>query len=179
MKRCPRCNRVYSETDLNFCLDDGEVLSHYADEEPTRPLRRGDAPPPTIILDSPRVTNPIGWQAGQPIEPWRPPPHPAVGQQAQFTPYLIRSPNQTLAIVSMALGIGSITVGWCCYSGMALGPAALVTGFIALMQIKNNPDIYGGKPLAIVGMVTGAVYFVAIFVILAIYIAALIAGGVQ
>src|SRR5580765_9042952 len=107
MKRCPRCNRVYSETDLNFCLDDGEVLSPYADEEPTRPLRR-DEPPPTIMIDSPRVTNPIGWQTGQPIEPWRP-QHPNVGQQPQFTPYLMpRSLNQTLAIVSMALGIGSI-----------------------------------------------------------------------
>src|SRR6476619_6836108 len=101
MKRCPRCNRVYSETDLNFCLDDGEVLSPYADEEPTRPLRRAE-PPPTIMMDSPRVTNPIGWQTGQPIEPWRPPQHPSVGQQPQFTPYLMpRSLNQTLAIVSM------------------------------------------------------------------------------
>jgi len=62
---------------------------------------------------------------------------------------------------------------------MALGPAALITGFIALTQIKNDPDTYGGKPLAIIGMVTGAIYFVGLFVFLLIYIAAIIGGGMQ
>ena len=65
MKRCPRCNKIYSDNDLNFCLDDGELLQPYNDEQPTRPLRGTD--PPTIVMDSPRVTDPIGWQAGQPI----------------------------------------------------------------------------------------------------------------
>ena len=64
MKSCPRCNRIYSEEDLNFCLDDGEVLHYYADEQPTRPLKSSD-PPPTVMMDPPPVTNPIGWHGGE------------------------------------------------------------------------------------------------------------------
>ena len=77
-------------------------------------------------------------------------------------------PNQTLASVSLGLGITSLVIGWCCSSGMILAPGALVTGFIALSQIKKDPATYGGRGFAIGGVVTGAVFlviYVLIFVI--------------
>lgn len=34
MKRCPKCNVIYNDETLNFCLDDGEWLQSDADGEP-------------------------------------------------------------------------------------------------------------------------------------------------
>src|SRR3954468_11638659 len=44
MKRCPTCDRTYTDESLNFCLDDGEWLveATVADEAPTAILS-GDA----------------------------------------------------------------------------------------------------------------------------------------
>lgn len=36
------------------------------------------------------------------------------------------------------------------------GVAALVLGWMALSQIKKTPETTGGKPMAIIGIVTGA-----------------------
>ena len=85
------------------------------------------------------------------------------------------SPNQTLAIVSLGLGIGSLTIGWCCSLGLLLAPAALITGFIALSQIKKDPSKYTGRGLAIGGMATGGVFLV--FYVLFIIIWGLAAIG--
>lgn len=86
-------------------------------------------------------------------------------------------PTQTLAVVSLCLGIASITVGWCCYIGFLLSPAALVTGFIALSQIKNDPAKYTGKGLAIGGIATGILYVIGMILIFILYGAILLAGG--
>jgi hypothetical protein len=37
------------------------------------------------------------------------------------------------------------SLGWCCSSGLLLGPAAMITGFIALSQSKKEPEHYGGR----------------------------------
>jgi nitrate reductase NapE component len=44
MKRCPKCNRQYTDDSLRFCLEDGNPLTA---------ITRGGEPPPTEIL--PRV----------------------------------------------------------------------------------------------------------------------------
>jgi hypothetical protein len=175
MKRCPRCNRIYSENDLNFCLDDGELLQHYNEEEPTRPLR-SDNPPPTIVMDPPRVTDPIGWQAGQPIGQWQ-------GQtggypQPQYQPYMAySSPNQTLAILSLGLGAASLVIGWCCSNGLVLAPAGIIMGIIALTQIKSNPQAYGGKGLAYAGIGAGSAFLLLYIFFILIYGLAAIGGA--
>ena len=87
------------------------------------------------------------------------------------------SPNQTLAIVSLGLGIGSLTIGWCCSLGLALGPAALITGFIGLSQIKKDPQKYGGRGLAIGGIVTGSVFLAAYILFIILYGAAMLLGN--
>ena len=45
MKICPQCNTKYDDDTLNFCLEDGNVLS---------PAPSGDAPPPTVMVPDPR-----------------------------------------------------------------------------------------------------------------------------
>jgi hypothetical protein len=44
MKICPRCQKTYSDENLNFCLEDGSVLTQMSQE------------PQTIFVNQPRVT---------------------------------------------------------------------------------------------------------------------------
>ena len=173
MKRCPKCGQTYTDENINFCLNDGELLSRQTGSATYEPPHRGSAEdsPPTVVLDQARVTNPIGWSApAQPPAAWQQP----AAQQA-FYPYNVAaSPNQTLGIVSLAAGAASLTIGWCCSSGLLLGPAAIITGFIALSQNKKDPEHYGGRGLAIGGIAAGAVYLAVYIVIMVIYLAATI-----
>jgi len=98
---------------------------------------------------------------------WQPPPPPAYGQ----------APKQGMAIASMICGIGSITIGWCCYVGVLAAPVAIGLGIYQLMQIKKDPQHNTGKPFALVGIITGALYFVGLIFIIMIYGIALLSGG--
>ena len=169
MKRCPRCGQSYADQDINFCLNDGELLSRLADVRPNA----YDDSPPTVVLDQARVTTPTGWGAhAQPPMQYQPP------QGQVFGSYMAsKTPDQTLAIVSIAAGAASLTIGWCCYSGVLLGPAAMITGFIALSQSKKDPQNYGGRGLAIGGIVTGGLYLLIFLTFVLIYILALLVGG--
>ncbi len=68
--------------------------------------------------------------------------------------------NNTLAVISLALGIAGIpflclsfVVAFCgCFSGL-LAIAALVTGFIARQQIKSTDE--QGDGMALIGMILG------------------------
>ena len=164
MKQCPRCSKTYTDENLNFCLEDGELLLQMAPQ----PGAYRDDPPPTVIMNEARVTNPVSWQ-----QPTAPPPAVYQGQQMMGQYPMSMTPNQTLAIVSLCLGVGSVTIGWCCYIGVLLSPAALITGFIALSQIKKDPKTYGGRGLAIGGVVTGLVYIAVVVLIVILYGAAI------
>src|SRR5215203_168964 len=68
MKRCPKCGQTYADQNLNFCLNDGELLMlesasprgpKFADDP--LPTSYADDSPPTIMMDSPRATNPTGF----------------------------------------------------------------------------------------------------------------------
>jgi hypothetical protein len=178
MKRCPQCGQTYSDENINFCLNDGELLSRQTSSSGYQPPfgegnvgSPADDSPPTMVLDQARITNPIGWSA--PAQP------PAVWQQSQpqgqqgYQPYIIpRSPDQTLPIVSLAAGVASLTIGWCCSAGLLLGPAAMITGFIALSQNKKDPEHYGGRGLAIGGIAAGGIFLVVYIIFMLIYLAA-------
>jgi hypothetical protein len=56
----------------------------------------------------------------------------------------------------MILGLLSFVVGIFCL-GPIPGVIALVLGLVALSQIKKDPARNGGKPFAIVGIVTGSI----------------------
>jgi hypothetical protein len=72
-----------------------------------------------------------------------------------------------------------MTLGLCCYFGILTGPAAVVLGIIALVQIKNDPMKYSGKGMAIAGIVTGGLYFVVLAVIVLLYGAAFLSGAIH
>jgi hypothetical protein len=182
MKRCPKCGQTYSDENINFCLNDGELLSRQTDTSSYQPPygsgRSADDSPPTVVLDQARVTNPTGWSASaSPPAQWHQ-QQPLQPQQQAFYPYNIQAPaSQALGIVSLCLGLGSMTVGWCCYIGILLGPAAMITGFIALSQNKSDPTRFGGRGLAIGGIGTGGAYIVFLVFFWRIYGLGLIGGN--
>lgn len=63
MKICPTCRRTYDDDGLNFCLEDGSVLT----------LSSVDAAAPTIVMNPPRPTNPSPQPAGGVQPSWNPP----------------------------------------------------------------------------------------------------------
>lgn len=171
MKNCPKCGRSYTDANINFCLDDGELLSR-ASLDPVG-QENVNYEPPTMMMDPGRITKEANWPTvEQPIQQWQPPAPPQPMSYQGIGPA-----DQTLAIVSLSLGIGSLTIGWCCSLGLLLGPAAMITGFISLSQIKNKPDAYTGRGFAIAGIVTGSVFLLGYIVIMIIYGAALFFGN--
>jgi hypothetical protein len=123
-------------------------------------------------------------QPNQMEQAWTPPPAPdaswgnqGVGQNTPFQPPPMSSgQNQTLAIVSLVLGILSI----CCYIGWITGPAALITGWLHRKKVKENPAEFTGDGLALAGMIIGGIFFVlwiVIFIIYAIFIALAASSG--
>src|SRR6267378_3902647 len=110
MKRCPNCNRTYTDEALNFCLEDGTPLVSMAAE-------RNE----TLRYDAPRGTNP------PPTELYRPGPSsnqaPPMAQRAphfqpQWSPMPVAQPRKSNAVwwvlgglaVAVVLGIGIIVV---------------------------------------------------------------------
>lgn len=169
MKRCPKCGQSYTDTNVNFCLNDGELLSRDLSSV-GRPFADDD-PPPTLMMDPSRVTDQTNWAAPRP---------PALYQSpAMNRPDLpggilsgTSSPNQTMAIASLALGGASLLFGVCCYAGIWLGLPAAVVGFLALRNIQNDPAQYGGRGMAIGGIATGIFSFlISILLIVVILLA--------
>ncbi len=76
MKICPKCQKTYTDDNLNFCLEDGTVLQQMASA----------APPPTVAMNVPITQQPIppqtfqqadspqgGWQQPQQAYSMQPP----------------------------------------------------------------------------------------------------------
>lgn len=134
-------------------------------------------PPPAPAFDSP-FSQPPSFQEPPPVQfgqqfdqmnqgfgnqplqqsEWAPPAPPEQGWQNQglgantpFQPPVAgEGQNKTLAIVSLVLGI----VGLCC--GIA-GIGALITGFMAKNNCDAEPHIYGGRGMALAGMILGGI----------------------
>lgn len=106
-----------------------------------------------------------GFGGNQPLQAsdWTPPPSPEQGWQDQGLgtntpfqpPVAMQGQNQTLPIVSLVFGILSV----CCYISPLTGIVALVTGYMGMKNVNTDPMQYGGKGLAIAGMITGGVFF--------------------
>lgn len=152
MKICPLCKNTYADDELFFCLNDGEQLSLLNSQ-----------PNPTIFADSTRVTN-DNWNQYQQNTPWQ---NQQIVQNQQFNANLNPvGQNQTMPIVSMILGIVSILL--CCYGGIPLGLPAMIVGYLGMKNADSNPVEYGGKGMAIAGLVTGTISFLIsiVFIIL-------------
>jgi Domain of unknown function (DUF4190) len=178
MKRCPTCNQEFTDEWLTFCTQDGTSLveAEPSPAEPPPTLWRPPRMPPSVspseqpTLDMPDSYRPppAPFSRPQPLQPgWMPPPPPSYPQ----------APQQSLAIASLVLGITSMTLGWCCYFGVLTSPVAITLGIIALVQMKNDPNKYSGRGMAIAGIVTGSLYFVLLALIVVLYGVAFMSGA--
>jgi hypothetical protein len=101
MKRCPTCNRTYTDLSLNFCLEDGTPLSSdIPGTDPNATLRYPPArdtaePPPTEIYRP--ATAP-------PPRPVPPPPPQTQPQQQQWSPAPTQPPRKKSNAVWWILG---------------------------------------------------------------------------
>jgi len=136
-------------------LSDGEPLVLQKGFVETQ-TRFADDSPPTLMMDQPRVTNPIDWASGSPAQ-WPnqsiSPITPQFGMAAYGQPQ-----NTTLPTFSLVLGIGSLVFA-CCFAGIWLGVPAAIFGFVAMRNIERDPNRYSGRGMAIGGMVVGIVTF--------------------
>ena len=148
MKVCPKCDKTYTDDGLNFCLSDGELLME---------METQDAPP-TLIMDSARVTNEGDWGSGfdpgftQQNQPDT--QNQQIYQPGPGNPAMVVAPDKMLPTASLILGISSLVL-FCCYLGLPLGAAAAITGYIGMNNANKDPQKYGGKELAIIGMILG------------------------
>lgn len=147
MKECPKCNAQYTDAWLSFCPHDGSMLV----EPLVSTFGRGNvsAPPSedaTLLFRQPVEAG--SWAQPDvytpPPQVWQPPSPPAY----------VKPPSQGIAIASMVTGILGLLFGILCF-GPVIGIISVVLGIIALVQHKKTPHLVGGKPFAIVGIVTG------------------------
>lgn len=160
MKTCPKCGQSYTDANINFCLNDGELLSRLSNSsdpfnEP--PTMFADDSPPTVIMGSARETR-DNWQPSAPIVPYqenqtyRPPIDMAA------IPGFPQARNHTLPTISMILAISSILLV-CCAGGIWLGVPAAIIGFIGMRNADDKPQLYGGRGMALGGMIIGIITF--------------------
>ncbi|HEX3230230.1 MAG TPA: hypothetical protein VHQ95_14740 [Pyrinomonadaceae bacterium] len=126
MKRCPQCNRTYTDDALSFCLDDGSPLVSTAapssfDPGATvqYPSSRDTSPQPTIAYPSQMPTPP------PPSQPVPPPAAPAWSPMPPSAP-------QKRSVWPWILGIGAVLVF------MGIGVAILIFAIASVTNSNNN-----------------------------------------
>jgi len=127
MKRCPTCNRTYTDLSLNFCLEDGTPLtSDVPGVDPNAtirypPARDTSEPPPTEIY------RPATSPTPRPV----PPPPPPPPQPQQWTPTPTQPPRKKSNAVWWILGglAALVVIG-----------VGLVVMIIALASLSSNTN---------------------------------------
>lgn len=82
---------------------------------------------------------------------------PAIAPQTIAPPAQPRKTNG-LAITGMVFGILSLTLCLCC-GGIPCNILGLIFSIVALLQINENPQLHGGRGLAIAGIILSAASF--------------------
>lgn len=125
MKRCPQCNRTYTDDALSFCLDDGSPLVSDAPSsfDPSAtvhyPQGRDTTPQPTIAYPSQQAMPPPSAPppSAAPPPAWSPMPVPA---------------TQKRSVWPWVLGIGAVLVF------MGIGVAILILAMTMSNSNNNN-----------------------------------------
>jgi hypothetical protein len=135
MKRCPTCDRTYTDPSLNFCLEDGTPLTLDAPAvDPNATIRYPSArdtaePPPTeIYRPEPAVTAPTSPTQRRPTPTPPPPPPP----QQQWVPGPTAAPPR-----KKSNAIWWILGG---FTALVIVGVGLVVLVIALASLSNNTN---------------------------------------
>lgn len=156
MKRCPTCNRTYTDESLLFCADDGTQL--ISEAAPAEPFDASPASLPTIAASAPYTPPP-------PAASYQPTPKKrkwlaliALVFGVFALPFLLYSLSQPIlweygfrnARIDILFPTfwGVVTV-----FGIILGIVSVIVGIVALGVSLKKPAQYGGRLLALVGPV--------------------------
>jgi len=136
MKRCPTCDRTYTDPSLNFCLEDGTPLAPDAPAyDPNATIRYPSArdtaePPPTEIYHpEPAVTTPTPRRT----TPVPTPPPPAPAPPPQWTPGPTAAPPPRKKSNAIWWIVGGLTA-------LIVVGAGLVVLVIALASLSTNTN---------------------------------------
>jgi hypothetical protein len=122
MKRCPSCNRNYTDDTLRFCLEDGTPLVQAPLDEPTITTPAAE-PPPTLVYHAPLPPAPAA-RATAPV-----PPPPTVA--AAWTPTAL-PPKRKRKVWPWVLG------GFILLSLLGVGFIVLLIGLASLGSDNSN-----------------------------------------
>jgi len=83
-----------------------------------------------------------------------PGPIPTPIAPSVFPTQIVQPPKTNgFAIAGLICGILSLSLGLCCCAGLPFSLPGLIFSFVALGQIRSQPDRYSGKTMAAVGVV--------------------------
>ena len=142
---CPQCG-VPNDDDSLFCGNCGAVLNpdELLDDEPAGSgaeiVEEFDEAGPDEIGDA--VERPV-------LASPEPPPAPAPPRLPPARP-VTSPPTSGLAVASLLLGIGGLTV-----LPLLGSIAAIILGYMARSEIRRSPDRVGGAGVATAGIVLG------------------------
>ena len=130
MKRCPSCNRTYTDLSLNFCLEDGTPLASDA-PDPNATIRYPSArdtsePPPTEIY---RPAPPV---VARPTSPPPPPPPP------QYSPTPAPPRKKSNAVWWILGGLAAFLV-------IGVGLVVMVIALASLGADNNNSNLNANR----------------------------------
>ncbi len=131
MKRCPSCNRTYTDLSLNFCLEDGTPLASDA-PDPNATIRypsgrdTAEPPPTEIYRPAPAVV-------ARPTSPPPPPPPP------QWSPPPAAPPRKKSKAVWWILGglTAAIVIG--------VGLVVMILALASLGTDSNNSNLNANR----------------------------------
>ena len=156
MKICSVCNQTYVNEEQNYCLSDGSVLKRLVDKAA-----------PKVFMNPPAAENQTNWQNAPPLSPWQ--NQSMQSNQPLVNPAFVQGANQTLPTVSIALGVLSVGL-LCCFGSFPFGLAALITGYLGLRNNSRDPSQFGGRGLAIAGLILGGISLITSFIFLVLWI---------
>ena len=118
--------------------------------------------PFTPPAEAPRdIPSPISAGVSAPVQNWEP-NEPMQSGAISPTPAAAGGQSNTLAIISLVAGILGLTV--CCGSVLP-NLLAIILGFMAKNKAANDPAHFGGRGLALGGLITGVIGLIGTIVI--------------
>lgn len=163
MKRCPTCNRTYTDESLLFCADDGTQL--VSEAAPAEPFKAPPSSQPTIAFSPTPPPPPSNYQPTPGKKKWLAVIALALGLLA--LPFLLYSLSQpilweygfrNLRLERLFVSLWGVATLF----GTLLMILSLIVGAIALMFSMRQPARYGAKGLAVVGPVLSILLMVLI-----------------
>lgn len=185
MKRCPSCQRTYTDDSLKYCLEDGSTLLSESSAASDLPA--------TVIMPDPRITSPARAgtfpphqtpaQFAPPQAYTAPPPAWSPAAAPQTLPQAATRQGRGAALTSLICAIASfLLLAFCIIAGAnkvdenliggififstLLGLLGAVLGIVGIVKTGKDSSPQNPRVMAIVALVLNCLYLLIAVVIL-------------